>query len=64
MKVLPHVPSFYAYSAICDRQFISEFGPKDLPVYLIKPDREYEIMTVEELLPNSFSPEETARFLQ
>ncbi|KAG2184646.1 hypothetical protein INT43_000559 [Umbelopsis isabellina] len=48
---------------IC-RQFISEFGPKNLPVYLIKPDREYEIMTVEELLPNSFSPEETARFLQ
>ncbi|CAO3681414.1 unnamed protein product [Umbelopsis vinacea] len=47
---------------IC-RQFISEFGPKDLPVYMIKANREYRLVTLEELLPHSFSREEAERFL-
>lgn len=44
-------------------QFISEFGPKDLPVYMIKPNREYELVTLQDLLPHSFSREETEKYL-
>ncbi|KAI8582211.1 hypothetical protein K450DRAFT_227917 [Umbelopsis ramanniana AG] len=47
---------------IC-RQFISEFGPKDLPVYMITPNREYKLVTLNDLLPHSFSREEAGKFL-
>ncbi|XP_034540283.1 cytidine deaminase b [Notolabrus celidotus] len=39
------------------RQFMREFGP-NLTVYLSKPDGSYLKMTVNELLPSSFGPED------
>ncbi|KAG2188501.1 hypothetical protein INT44_001255 [Umbelopsis vinacea] len=47
---------------IC-RQFISEFGPKELPVYMITPNREFKLVTMNDLLPHSFSREEAGKFL-
>lgn len=41
---------------IC-RQFIREFGPK-LPVYMFTATGKYKLMTLEELLPLSFGPED------
>ncbi|OLL23483.1 Cytidine deaminase [Neolecta irregularis DAH-3] len=37
---------------------IREFFSQDAPVYLLTPDGEYETMTVAQLLPNSFGPED------
>ncbi|CAO3588353.1 unnamed protein product [Absidia cylindrospora] len=39
---------------IC-RQFISEFAPSSLPVYLIKANGSYKKVTLDDLLPNSFT---------
>ncbi|XP_010754014.3 cytidine deaminase b [Larimichthys crocea] len=41
------------------RQFMREFGP-NWDVYLSKPDGSYLKMTVDELLPTSFGPEDLA----
>ncbi|KAI7864585.1 cytidine deaminase [Spinellus fusiger] len=38
---------------IC-RQFISEFGPDDLPVYLVNTNGEHKITSLQELLPFMF----------
>ncbi|KAI8377090.1 cytidine deaminase [Choanephora cucurbitarum] len=41
---------------IC-RQFISEFGPREMPVYLLNTNGEYKAVTVAELLPFAFGLE-------
>ena len=43
---------------IC-RQVIVEYG-KDIKLIIAKTEEEYRIFTIEELLPNSFSPEDLA----
>jgi len=35
---------------------IREFSP-DVPIYMFTPDGKYEMMTLQELMPNSFGPE-------
>ncbi|KAH8554594.1 cytidine deaminase [Umbelopsis sp. PMI_123] len=47
---------------IC-RQFISEFGPGDLPVYMITTNRDFKLVTLSELLPYSFSRDEAEKYL-
>ena len=47
------VDSFVAPCGAC-RQFISEFG--DCVVVLVRPDKQYKVATIGELLPFSFSP--------
>ncbi|KAI8384328.1 cytidine deaminase [Radiomyces spectabilis] len=48
--------AFCSPCGIC-RQFISEFGPANMPVYLLNTKGEFTQMTIEELLPYSFSLE-------
>ncbi|ORX56369.1 cytidine deaminase [Hesseltinella vesiculosa] len=53
---------FVSPCGIC-RQFISEFGPASLPVYLVNKSREYKLITLGELLPLSFALEQGQKFL-
>ena len=39
------------------RQFISEFGSHEMPVYLLNTNGEYKVVTVAELLPFAFGLE-------
>lgn len=42
------------------RQFIREFCTKDFPVYMYDKDGKVTVMTVEQLLPMSFGPDDLA----
>ncbi|KAG7238360.1 hypothetical protein INR49_031076 [Caranx melampygus] len=42
------------------RQFMREFGTQ-WPAYLTKPDDTYEVMTVDQLLPRSFGPDDLSQ---
>ncbi|CAO3647701.1 unnamed protein product [Cunninghamella blakesleeana] len=53
---------FVSPCGIC-RQFISEFGPSTLPVYLLNTKGEYKLTTLNELLPFSFSLEQGEKYL-
>ncbi|KAI8093614.1 cytidine deaminase [Halteromyces radiatus] len=53
---------FVSPCGIC-RQFISEFGPGSLPVYLLNTKGEFKLITLSELLPLSFSLEQGQKFL-
>lgn len=47
----------YTYPCGICRQVIVEFG-KDIRVVVAKSEEDFKIYTIEELLPNSFSPED------
>ncbi|KAI8330486.1 cytidine deaminase [Chlamydoabsidia padenii] len=53
---------FISPCGIC-RQFISEFGPGTLPVYLLNSQSKYKLTTLSELLPFSFALEQGKKFL-
>ncbi|ORY93293.1 cytidine deaminase [Syncephalastrum racemosum] len=53
---------FVSPCGIC-RQFISEFGPASLPVYLLNTKAEYQALTLGELLPHSFALEQGQKYL-
>ncbi|KAI8072542.1 cytidine deaminase [Gongronella butleri] len=53
---------FVSPCGIC-RQFISEFGPASLPVYLVNKDGKVKETTLGELLPMSFALEQGQKFL-
>ncbi|SAM00574.1 hypothetical protein [Absidia glauca] len=53
---------FVSPCGIC-RQFISEFGPGTLPVYLLNVNGEYKPTTLADLLPMSFALEQGQKFL-
>ncbi|CAO3642091.1 cytidine deaminase [Cunninghamella echinulata] len=53
---------FVSPCGIC-RQFISEFGPSSLPVYLLNNKGDYKLITLGELLPLSFSLEQGEKYL-
>ncbi|QKX53938.1 uncharacterized protein TRUGW13939_01018 [Talaromyces rugulosus] len=40
------------------RQFMREFSPPGFPVYMYDKDGEYKVVTIGELLPDSFGPED------
>ncbi|KAI1962921.1 hypothetical protein LOZ58_002545 [Ophidiomyces ophidiicola] len=42
------------------RQFMREFCPSNFPVYLYDKDGRYVVRTIEELLPDSFGPDDLA----
>ncbi|MBE5869424.1 MAG: cytidine deaminase [Lachnospiraceae bacterium] len=49
------VPTEYAYPCGVCRQVMSEFCDKDFLVILAKAEADYEVYSLEELLPKSFS---------
>ncbi|CAO3591198.1 unnamed protein product [Absidia cylindrospora] len=53
---------FVSPCGIC-RQFISEFGPGTLPVYLVTTTGVHKVITLSELLPLSFALEQGQKFL-
>ncbi|KAI7853159.1 cytidine deaminase [Circinella umbellata] len=53
---------FISPCGIC-RQFISEFGPAKLPVYLVNVKGETLSTTIEELLPYTFGIEQGRKYL-
>lgn len=59
-KAIAVITDKEAYTSPCGicRQFIREFGPK-LPVYMFTASgKDYKMMTLDELLPLSFGPED------
>ncbi|KAI7884410.1 cytidine deaminase [Lichtheimia hyalospora FSU 10163] len=44
-------------------QFISEFGPATLPVYLLKTSGESQLLTLSDLLPYSFALEQGQKYI-
>ncbi|KAJ8656067.1 cytidine deaminase [Lichtheimia ornata] len=53
---------FVSPCGIC-RQFISEFGPATLPVYLLKTSGESQLLTLADLLPYSFGLEQGQKYI-
>ena len=51
------------YLIIMHRQFISEFGPATLPVYLLKTSGESQLLTLSDLLPYSFALEQGQKYI-
>lgn len=45
------------------RQFMSEFGPATLPVYLLKTSGESQLLTLTDLLPHSFALEQGQKYI-
>ncbi|MFR1707947.1 MAG: cytidine deaminase [Clostridium sp.] len=60
MKKIAIVGDMSTYTAPCGicRQVIAEFAAKDIEIILIKNEDEYQVKTLEEILPGAFTKED------